>query len=757
MLSRSRCLLLLECIVILCRYSLSRRLVPSSIQSVIAAVNSSSSMEDQHDLAFVNAEHNRRLMDKGRESHRVTGLPDAPDLAEAQYAGFIPVGVGSHANIFYWLFESRKSPKEDPIVIWLNGGPGCSSMDGLFVELGPYKMTSNRKIVMNQLSWNMEANLLFIDQPVGTGLSYSTTNTYARNDLEVNTAFYEFLEKFFRLHSQLTTSDNIAGVLQTRDVYFSGESHAGHYIPSVVAFISQKNNEQPQVRIKVKGILIGNGWIDPINQYDVSDFAHSIGLISAQQKNSLKKMEQSCVSNLKAGRLKTKVCFDLLDDVVESSGMAQATRVSMYDSRDFTKLPNPFPPNHEFVEQYMNRKDVKIALNLGNPPQVFRECQDSPYNALSHQDGKSIMKEISQLLNSGMRILFYSGQYDLICNHLGNEKALDELDWRGRDQWLSVRPQLYTVKARTTGYMKSYQNLLFLLVLDAGHMVPLNQPEVALDMLKRFITGQSFGPETSKISTSKVDSMKICQPNLLSPDVSNHVTPRVTSGVLPQLKQVRPMIPVIGGAYFYFDGGDSMYNANVITEQGNVAAHISIVKKMANITEIFISGLTDGQPNVLDIHRLSSVGDIQNSALRVVVVTGCYLEGYLQCCNHGVCGLVSGNGDAACFCAAGSFGQFCHLSDSHTNISDFSNCERMKNFAEVEKEHQSRKVLRTTQPLGVNLLVVPSLNYEISPASVGVFASFSILIFIIFRRKIFCKLLSGSSKSQRRYLSLVKK
>ena len=165
-------------LVFLCRWSHSRRIIPSVSPSLPIEINSSSSADEYRQHAFprvavgdsVSDDQHRRLVG---EDHRVSSLPDAPKLDEAQYAGYIQ--VQGHANIFYWLFESKKSPKTDPLVIWLNGGPGCSSMDGLFIELGPYRMTSGRKIVKNPFSWNTEANLLFVDQPVGTGLSYTTS------------------------------------------------------------------------------------------------------------------------------------------------------------------------------------------------------------------------------------------------------------------------------------------------------------------------------------------------------------------------------------------------------------------------------------------------------------------------------------------------------------------------------------------------------------------------------------------------------
>lgn len=82
-------------------------------------------------------------------------------------------------QLFYWLFESRNDPVTDPLILWLSGGPGCSSMLALFVENGPYRIVehgggaavedSSRLLRLNPHSWNSNATVIYLDQPAGTG------------------------------------------------------------------------------------------------------------------------------------------------------------------------------------------------------------------------------------------------------------------------------------------------------------------------------------------------------------------------------------------------------------------------------------------------------------------------------------------------------------------------------------------------------------------------------------------------------------
>ncbi|CAM9554051.1 unnamed protein product, partial [Phaeothamnion confervicola] len=131
--------------------------------------------------------------------HLVKALPglSSSDFRSNQWAGYVPVTGG---KLFYWLFEAATSPEDAPLVIWLNGGPGCSSMDGLFLENGPFKLRDASTLQTNPSSWHRTANMLYVDQPVGTGLSFTSTSDYADNEAEVDARFYEFLQTFFSIH-----------------------------------------------------------------------------------------------------------------------------------------------------------------------------------------------------------------------------------------------------------------------------------------------------------------------------------------------------------------------------------------------------------------------------------------------------------------------------------------------------------------------------------------------------------------------------
>jgi carboxypeptidase D len=480
--------------------------------------------------------------------HMVTDLPllAAEDFTTPHWAGHLPASEMNDKYFFYWLFapdatQAQSHPEPDiPLIIWLNGGPGCSSMDGLFLENGPFKFEKENggyHLKPNEYSWHKApAFTLYIDQPVGTGLSFTTSNKYPSSDDLVNADFYFFLQSFFKLHADKFVTHSTV----SRPFYFSGESHAGHYIPSMMHHIQTQNSlitdkknsdNKDSIVIPLSGAAIGNGWTDPLNQYAAADAAYGHGIIGRAQVAALAKKEIKCQDQLRAGHYTPIECFDLLDDIVgQSFGTGNNYKVSMYDVRksESSHSARSFPPGHKVVEAYLGdhaldeggiQKGIMTtvlqaihATAATNAGQRFAECTDPPYNALAHQDGKGVVNELVKVLQHPKkpRIMFFNGIEDLICNHVGNEKLLELLPWKHRDDWIAA--SRYAWKAETeetdkiSGYMKEYENLMFLKLLGSGHMVPLDIPNVALDMMRTFVYGASFETNEQRLERAKTVS-----------------------------------------------------------------------------------------------------------------------------------------------------------------------------------------------------------------------------------------------------------
>lgn len=166
-------------------------------------------------------------------------------------SGFFPSDDKGDKQYFYWVFESRNDPVNDPVILWMTGGPGCSSMIALFKEHGPCTINPDGKTTTpNPYSWNQNASIIYIDQPSGVGFSRGPGDE--TGEWDVAPQAYTFLQSFFMANEHLC--DN--------DFYIFGESYGGHFVPSVASLIQSKNKDGQNLHINLKGIGIGNGLTD---------------------------------------------------------------------------------------------------------------------------------------------------------------------------------------------------------------------------------------------------------------------------------------------------------------------------------------------------------------------------------------------------------------------------------------------------------------------------------------------------------------
>lgn len=160
-------------------------------------------------------------------------------------------------KLYFLMAESRSEPDKDPLIIWLQGGPGCSSMLGLYTENGPYNFKFDKdhvkdpfELVKNKFSWNNAANVMYVDQPIGTGFSFTDSwSAFRMTEDQVAEDFYIFIHNFLLKYPKF----------QGREIFLTGESYAGHYIPVIARTLQLKDDPW----INLAGLAIGNGWVDP--------------------------------------------------------------------------------------------------------------------------------------------------------------------------------------------------------------------------------------------------------------------------------------------------------------------------------------------------------------------------------------------------------------------------------------------------------------------------------------------------------------
>ena len=179
---------------------------------------------------------------------KVGALPGLnEDVCWNHYAGYLDASEGK--KLFYWYHEAVEDSENKPLVLWLNGGPGCSSLGGMFTELGPFVLDADLNVTLNPYSFNKAANIIFIEQPAGVGFSYpNVAANDSRTAVDTDLALRDFLKK----HPEL----------KGRKFYVMGESYGGHYVPNTVKQIQEANKLFPDNRINIQGFAVGNGYTD---------------------------------------------------------------------------------------------------------------------------------------------------------------------------------------------------------------------------------------------------------------------------------------------------------------------------------------------------------------------------------------------------------------------------------------------------------------------------------------------------------------
>ncbi|XP_048631898.1 serine carboxypeptidase-like 10 isoform X4 [Brassica napus] len=191
--------------------------------------------------------------------------------------GYIGIGEEENLQLFYYFIKSEKNPKEDPLLLWLNGGPGCSSLEGLLFENGPVAVKvevyngSLVSLVSTPYSWTQMANIIYLDQPIGAGFSYSRTPLGKTSDTNEAKMIHEFLQKWLSKHPQFFSNP----------FYATGDSYSGKTVPALVQEISQGNYKCCKPLINLQGYVLGNPVTYPEFEENYRiPFSHGMSLIS---------------------------------------------------------------------------------------------------------------------------------------------------------------------------------------------------------------------------------------------------------------------------------------------------------------------------------------------------------------------------------------------------------------------------------------------------------------------------------------------
>ena len=391
--------------------------------------------------------------------------------------------INDHTNHFTPLYNScnfsQTNPSTDPLLIWMTGGPGTTSLLALFCENGPFIINKNGEVKLREYSWHCNHNIIFIDNPIGAGFSYTENEQgYTRNITQIGQDVVTALLQFFQIFPEM----------RMNDFYVIGESYGGKFV-SAVSHAIMMYNKQEKTKINLKGLAYGNGITDPINQMDRSSFIYQIGLVDRHGQKYMADIEEEIRCSIKNEEyIKAIDLFNTLIPRRYIQTPSVFTNLTGY-TYIYNYLQHEQPEVFNYYVSWVQRNGIRRALHVGDTPFHVH----NPKVPL-HQKGdmiKSVAHLIVDLLKD-YKVLIYSGNLDISVPYTTTENFLWQLKWSGTEEYRKAVRKEWWVGKELAGYSKTARNLIEVTVRNSGHRVPMDQPLWAWELISRFTRNEKI-------------------------------------------------------------------------------------------------------------------------------------------------------------------------------------------------------------------------------------------------------------------------
>lgn len=426
------------------------------------------------------------------------------------YSGYLKTDI--EGNELFYIFTPSQNSNTDPVLLWLNGGPGCSSLFGFLGEIGPVisELFSN-KWILNEHSWNMNLNVFYIESPAGVGFSKTSNKTQPWTDNKTAQSLLTAVKNFFKEHS----------IYANNDFYISGESYAGIYIPNLAMAII---NDASSDKIKtLKGVLIGNGLTDfEMDLYgSMVEFAYFHGIINndiwkaylrncpyvpfdvltypeprnvTTKCNDIRKQVLDCFTGLDVyGIYRPCPEVEFVNEKSLSEGEVFKKLLQKIQKKKYTNslTDEPeldvWPPSCKedlTISNFLNSNETKTKLGVDTNI-TWIQCSDFVYQYYDESESFSFYNEFINE-HPELRVWFFSGETDVAVAHVGSVRWINKLKLAVKTEY---KP--WHCQGQVAGFVQQYvNNFTFVSVKGAGHMVPQDKRPEAKVMLDAFIKGE---------------------------------------------------------------------------------------------------------------------------------------------------------------------------------------------------------------------------------------------------------------------------
>ena len=453
------------------------------------------------------------------------------------FAGYVDLSEKSH--MFFWFYEAEEDPAQAPLTMWQNGGPGSTSMYGLFTEIGPFSIQPNGTIQKNPYAWNQRSNMLFVDQPESTGFSYTTlvNGTINGTTNEISITNSSLATGTFSNPNDPVTGDSYTAAdtmwrfmqawleafpqYQSTDLNLFSESYGGHYTPANAWYFMEQNKRIANgtisgINLPLKTVGIGNGAIEKRiqqayfvafsvnNTYEIIAYNETVfthGMQSYFGLNGCLEQMLHCQNPSAEDKNVTAICAaaDLFcSENVEYLYYDFSGRSSL-DIRHAES--DPIPDVTSF-KNFLNQESVQIAIGVPINFTAASAVVDHAFKASADAPRGTFKQNLEYILDNGVQLVLYFGDADYVCNWMGGEAVSLAMNYNDQDNFRQALYDNFTVNGTSYGQVRQAGNFSFVRVYEAGHLMPYYQPEAALSLFNRAIFKQDLASGTSPTNDS---------------------------------------------------------------------------------------------------------------------------------------------------------------------------------------------------------------------------------------------------------------
>lgn len=415
--------------------------------------------------------------------------------------GYVDVREGAH--MFWWMHFTKAEVEEftkRPLIFWLQGGPGSSSTGyGNFEILGPIDLAEQER----NFTWINTHNVLFVDNPVGTGFSYVDDKRYLTTD---NKQIAKDLVSLLKgVYEVLPEFKNVP-------LHIFGESYGGK-MAIEFAYELDLEIQQGTIESNLIGVYLGDAWTSPID-YTLSwaPYLLNLGFIDVDGYQKINNMAQRTERVLKQGQytLATDLWY-MTEVILEEEARAIDFYNVQYDIpyrgeiSEQAKILGSITPRDSAYELMVNyrrlentlfdspvpisldtmmKTRVHPALNLTNKV-VFGSQQGDVFDTLAGDFMKPVVNVVEKVLNeTSVKVVVYNGQLDLICSTPGTIEWVNRMNWYGKDKYASAPRTGISVNGNLEGYLRKYGKFSMYWLNRAGHMAPRDNPRITSIMMR---------------------------------------------------------------------------------------------------------------------------------------------------------------------------------------------------------------------------------------------------------------------------------